>query len=64
MNAANEVAAWAFLEDKIGFLEIYDVVENVCGKLAGMAAADLSDVAAADEAARRYASECISSLRS
>ena len=64
MNAANEVAAWAFLEDKIGFLEIYDVVEKVCGKLAGMAAADLSDVAAADEAARRYASECISSLRS
>jgi len=64
MNAANEVAAWAFLEDKIGFLEIYDVVEKVCGRLAGMAAADLSDVAAADEAARRYASECISSLRS
>jgi len=64
MNAANEVAAWAFLEDRIGFLEIYDVVEKVCGRLAGMAAADLSDVAAADEAARRYASECISSLRS
>lgn len=63
MNAANEVAAWAFLEDRIGFLEIYDVVEKVCGRLAGMAAADLSDVAAADEAARRYASECISSLR-
>ncbi|MDD6188927.1 MAG: 1-deoxy-D-xylulose-5-phosphate reductoisomerase [Clostridiales bacterium] len=64
MNAANEVAAWAFLEGRIGFLEIYDVVEKVCGRLAGMAAADLSDVAAADEAARRYASECISSLRS
>ncbi len=64
MNAANEVAAWAFLEDRIGFLEIYDVVEKVCGRLAGMAAADLSDVAAADEAARRYASECISLLRS
>lgn len=63
MNAANEVAAWAFLEDKIGFLDIYDVVEKVCGRLAGMAAADLSDVAAADEAARRYASECISSLQ-
>jgi len=63
MNAANEVAAWAFLEDRIGFLEIYDVVEKVCGRLAGMAAADLSDVAAADEAARRYASECISSLQ-
>ena len=63
MNAANEVAAWAFLEERIGFLEIYDVVEKVCGRLAGMAAADLSDVAAADEAARRYASECISSLQ-
>ena len=63
MNAANEVAAWAFLEDRIGFLDIYDVVEKVCGRLAGMAAADLSDVAAADEAARRYASECISSLQ-
>ncbi len=63
MNAANEVAALAFLEDRIGFLDIYDVVEKVCARLAGMAAAGLDDVAAADEAARRYASECISSLR-
>lgn len=64
MNAANEEAALAFLAGRIGFLEIYDVVEKVCGKLAGMAAAELSDVAAADMAARRYAAECISSLQS
>jgi len=64
MNAANEVAAWAFLEDRIGFLQIYDIVEAVTAKLAGLPAASLDDVTAADEAARRYASECISSLQS
>ena len=64
MNAANEVAAWAFLEDRIGFLQIYDVVEAVTAKLAGLPAASLDDVTAADEAARRYAGECISSLQS
>ena len=64
MNAANEVAVLAFLEDRIKFLQIYDVVERVCERLCGLPAASLDDVAAADGAARRYASECILSLPS
>lgn len=32
MNAANEVAVAAFLEDRIGFLEIPDVVEDVMSR--------------------------------
>lgn len=64
MNAANEVAVSAFLENGIKFLQIYDVVERVCEKLGGLPASSLDDVAAADGAARRYASECILSLRS
>ncbi len=64
MNAANEVAVSAFLENGIKFLQIYDVVEGVCERLRGLPAANLDDVVAADGAARRYASECILSLPS
>ena len=64
MNAANEMAVAAFLRDEIGFLDIVRVVEEVCAALAGLPAAGLEDVLAADGAARRKAEACISSLRS
>lgn len=63
MNAANEMAVAAFLRDEIGFLDIVRVVEEVCAALAGLPAAELEDVLAADGAARRKAEACISSLR-
>ena len=64
MNAANETAVLAFLQGRLGFLQIYDVVEKTCLRLAGLPARSLEDVSAADSAARRYAGECISSLPS
>jgi 1-deoxy-D-xylulose-5-phosphate reductoisomerase len=54
-NAANEVAVAAFLEGRIGFLDIAAVVEATLERIDGAAARDLDDLVAADAAARRLA---------
>ncbi len=33
MNAANEIAVYAFLKNKIGFLEMTDIIESVMAKV-------------------------------
>ena len=62
MNAANEVAVHAFLDGKLGFLQIYEVVAAVTEKLSGLPGGSLSDIIAADEAARRLSEACLSSI--
>ncbi len=59
MNAANEIAVQAFLEDKIGFLQIADLVENAMQKAAFKLNPTLDDYIASDEEARRLAVEFI-----
>jgi 1-deoxy-D-xylulose-5-phosphate reductoisomerase len=54
-NAANEVAVAAFLEGRIGFLEIAETVAAALGDVDGAPARDLDDLVAADAAARRAA---------
>jgi 1-deoxy-D-xylulose-5-phosphate reductoisomerase len=54
-NAANEVAVAAFLEERIGFLDIARLVEDALGAVDGSAARDLGELVAADEEARRHA---------
>ena len=54
-NAANEVAVAAFLEGRIGFLDIAAVVEETLARIDGAAARDLEDLVAADAEARRLA---------
>jgi 1-deoxy-D-xylulose-5-phosphate reductoisomerase len=54
-NAANEVAVVAFLEGRIGFLDIATVVEETLAGVEGAPARDLDDLVAADEEARRLA---------
>ena len=54
-NAANEVAVAAFLEGRIGFLEIATVVEETLSRVDGAAARDLDDLVAADREARELA---------
>jgi 1-deoxy-D-xylulose-5-phosphate reductoisomerase len=54
-NAANEVAVAAFLEGRIGFLEVAAVVEETLGRIDGAPARDLDDLVAADDEARRLA---------
>jgi 1-deoxy-D-xylulose-5-phosphate reductoisomerase len=57
MNAANEIAVALFLQDKIGFLQIADVVERTMEKAAFIAQPSLDDFIASDDEARRIASE-------
>jgi len=52
LNAANEVAVAAFLQRRIGFLEIVATVERVMAAMPARAIASLDDVAAVDQAAR------------
>jgi 1-deoxy-D-xylulose-5-phosphate reductoisomerase len=57
MNAANEIAVALFLQDKIGFLQIADVVERTMEKAVFIAQPSLDDFIASDGEARRIASE-------
>jgi 1-deoxy-D-xylulose-5-phosphate reductoisomerase len=51
-NAANEVAVAAFLDGRIGFLEIASLVEDALGRADGAAARDLDELREADRRAR------------
>jgi 1-deoxy-D-xylulose-5-phosphate reductoisomerase len=55
LNAANEVAVGAFLEGRIGFLDIVAVVEAVLAAGTDAAAVSLDDIMALDACARRQA---------
>jgi 1-deoxy-D-xylulose-5-phosphate reductoisomerase len=55
LNAANEVAVAAFLDERLGFLEIAATVERTLERLAGRGIASLEDVYALDHEARRIA---------
>ena len=57
LNAANEVAVEAFLQRRIGFLDIVETVERVLDTLGCPVATTLDEVIALDEEARRTASE-------
>ena len=60
MNAAKEVALGAFIEGRVGFLEIAEVAEATMARLAHLPrATDLDDVFAADAEGRRIAAELV-----
>jgi 1-deoxy-D-xylulose-5-phosphate reductoisomerase len=54
-NAANEVAVAAFLDGRIGFLDIASLVEGALARVAGAPARDLAELVEADSEARRFA---------
>ena len=54
-NAANEVAVAAFLDGRLGFLEIAEVVAETLDAVDGTPARDLDDLVEADGQARRLA---------
>jgi 1-deoxy-D-xylulose-5-phosphate reductoisomerase len=54
-NAANEVAVAAFLDERIGFLDVPMVVESTLAAVDGAPARDLDELEAADAQARRIA---------
>ena len=55
LNAANEVAVHAFLQGKLGFLEIAEVVERTMERIPRQHLTSLDDVIAIDEEARHFA---------
>jgi len=61
LNAANEIAVQAFLEEKISFMEIPALIESVLNDVAVEPVTELHGVIAADEAARRAASAWLDS---
>jgi 1-deoxy-D-xylulose-5-phosphate reductoisomerase len=59
LNAANEVAVAEFLKDKIGFLQMSDVVEHCLAKIKLIANPSLEDFVETDRETRRIAMEFI-----
>lgn len=60
LNAANEVVVAAFLKEKVGFLQMSDVIETVLSKADYIAKPGYDDYVMTDAQARRMAEEVIS----
>ena len=54
LNAANEVAVEAFLDGRIGFMEIPQLIDNALAAVAGSANMDLESIRQADRLTREY----------
>jgi 1-deoxy-D-xylulose-5-phosphate reductoisomerase len=63
LNAANEIAVHAFLEGRLGFLEIPAVIEETLGGMAGEPLRTFDSLYEADREARRIAGESAAALR-
>ncbi len=61
LNAANEIAVAAFLQDKIGFLQMSDVVENCLQTVAHIAKPSYKDYVETDAETRRVAEQFLNS---
>mgnify|MGYP003574949250 FL=1 len=59
LNAANEIVVDAFLKDKIGFLEMSDVIEQCMDEIEFVSHPTLKDYLKADDLTRTFASELV-----
>ena len=59
LNAANEIAVAAFLQDKIGFLNMSDLIADCMEKITFVSKPTLTDYVATDEATRILANELL-----
>ncbi len=57
MNAANEVAVNAFLKNKVGFIEMSDIIEQTMGHISFIEHPSLEEYEQSDAEARAYATE-------
>jgi 1-deoxy-D-xylulose-5-phosphate reductoisomerase len=62
LNAANEVAVAAFLDQRLPYLQIAAVVRETLSKVQSAAASSIAIVLGADAEARRIAAQIVSSL--
>ncbi len=60
MNGANEAAVALFLQDKIGFYDIYDLVLGAVNAVAYIEKPDLEQILESDRLARQYVSKTMS----
>jgi 1-deoxy-D-xylulose-5-phosphate reductoisomerase len=58
-NAADEIAVGAFLQNRLDFLGIAEVIEQVLSRVEIVPLGSLDDVIEADRAARSEAEACI-----
>lgn len=61
INAANEVAVAAFLQERIGFYDIYDTIAGTLARASFVAEPDYDDYVASNTEARAIAHELIKS---
>ena len=59
LNAANEIAVYAFLRNRIGFLDMTDVIERTMNKVSFIEKPSLEDYFESDGEARHYAADLI-----
>jgi len=59
LNAANEIVVHAFLQNKVGFLEMSEMIEKTLAKVAHVPHPTLDDYQHTDKEARVYASEFV-----
>ncbi|MFY8034866.1 MAG: 1-deoxy-D-xylulose-5-phosphate reductoisomerase, partial [Flexibacteraceae bacterium] len=59
LNAANEIAVAAFLADKIGFLQIAEIVEETLNKVENTASTSIAAYVEKDKEARMVATQLI-----
>lgn len=59
MNAANEIAVYAFLKNKIGFLEMTDLIEKTMAHVPFIKEPTLEEYFESDGEARNYAADAI-----
>lgn len=59
LNAANEIAVWAFLRNRIGFLDMTDVIEKTMQQVPFIETPSLQDYFDSDAEARNFAASFI-----
>jgi 1-deoxy-D-xylulose-5-phosphate reductoisomerase len=59
MNAANEVVVHSFLQNKVSFIEMSDIIEKVMERVTFIEQATLEDYMESDSQARIYAAELV-----
>jgi 1-deoxy-D-xylulose-5-phosphate reductoisomerase len=59
MNAANEIAVYAFLKNRIGFLDMTELIERTMEKISFISQPSLDDYFESDGEARSFAASLI-----
>ncbi len=59
MNAANEIAVWAFLRNRVGFLDMTDIIEKTMNQVAFIEKPTLEEYFESDAEARNFTASLI-----